>query len=757
MEKKANENYYDMLTAMLERRHKVILPTRRKSAKADPETTDQIIATASHILLSCGYVMSDDLVKELRESKYSKKQLQEVCEKIVYAVKQMTSLFYYRPFYPNFPTEVMEASDAELIINAILHYVTDGKLIPGNDSKNQLIDIVSKKQKLAYVKTDIDHVIGLGTIQEFMDIAKNLIGSGTSISESDKAVIRAAIRYDMSVVPHNALLIPFKENRAVVVAEMLRSEIYDHPLYSGIDSVTDLLRIAVALSDGDISLKEPSFFRSFGRKIRRWFMDMFECIPGAITEDMLKHRERWLRFGERVHPASFNSEEYPRTIDAFAMLRNDPKRIIPFTSQIEKYYSNGASQTLINELSDRPGYFARELHHMMKAFPARQFDIAVGFARIAYQVSIPVLYQVKSFYESKMYLCDEGIYFPKGTTQNVFVKQNKSTTEIPDSIANIVVAACQYGIETQLTEKNRDQYNDQIKVWIDRDLGSYLIPNSQRSAGKALKTIARGSRIEMKDAACVRAFIHWVNTGKKDSERTDIDLSVAFMDQEFKIKDRTSYYELRNAYSCHSGDYVDAPAPNGASEFIDIHLNKAIDAGIKYAAITVHSYTLQKFYEIPECCVGYMLLNEKDMEEQYAIRNRYADMGDRAPVFIPENVEMTMQIGSDSQYVTVCVIDLDSRDIIWCDLAGNADRRIYLGNNVDTSANVLSYMAKSVVNSKRETLLGLAKTVARARGYQIVSDPKDADLIYAVNDPGGLREDQKVIHAYDMDEWQSML
>jgi hypothetical protein len=62
-----------------------------------------------------------------------------------------------------------------------------------------------------------------------------------------------------------------------------------------------------------------------------------------------------------------------------------------------------------------------------------------------------------------------------------------------------------------------------------------------------------------------------------------------------------------------------------------------------------------------------------------------------------------------------------------------------------------------VVNSKRETLLGLAKTVARARGYQIVSDPKDADLIYAVNDPGGLREDQKVIHAYDMDEWQSML
>lgn len=763
MDNKANKNGYPIVARlMIERKNKVILPQKRKSTKASEDLTDQIIATASHILLSCGYIMDPEIVTELKSVGYSKIQLQEICKLIVESVCDRIGMRVYTPFYPGFPTEVMEASEAKLIISAILHYASDGKITPSHFVNKELFETISKgasKENSANHTTLNASILKLGEIQEFMQIASNLIGSGTSISESDKDFLKVAIHYDPSVVPEESHLIPYKENKAIVIACLLYNEIYEHPLYQTIESPIDLLRVAVALSDGDVSLKNPCRFISFSRKIRRWFMDVFECIPGPITEDMIKHRERWLRLGEKIHPAAFNTDEYPRTIEAFSTIRNNPKSVVTFTAKIEKYYENKESQLLISELSERPGYFARELHHMMKEFPSRQFDIAIAFARVSHKVSVPVLYQVKAYYEHKMYLKTEGIYFPKGSTQNVFIRQNKEIVQIPDTVAQMIAISCQYGIDVQMKEKQASLYNNKIKAYIDPNLSDYLIPNSQRSAGKSLKAISRGSRISLGDTTCVRAFIHWLNSGNNVCERTDIDLSVAFMDSSFKIRDRISYYELRNNYACHSGDYVDAPAPDGASEFIDINLEEALQSGVRYAAITVHSYTLNKFYEIPDCFAGYMLLDKATMENQYKkrVHERIQNYNECPPVFIPEKVEMKLQLTSDSQYTTICIVDVEAREIIWCDLSGDVNKSIYMPNNVDMSACALSYMAKSVVNSKRESLFGLANTVAKARGYQLVDSPDAADVVYTTDGQYKSNEKQSIVQATDMDVWQSML
>lgn len=761
MKNDTNKNGYPIIAKlMIQRKEKVVLPQKRRSVKATEEVADQIIATASHILLSCGYVMDSDLVTELKNAGYSKAQLQEICNIIVETIRDHIAIRTYQPFYPGFPTEVMEASEAKLIVCSLLHYVSEGKIIPSDIVEKELFGTISmglRSEYLTGAETLNAAVLKLGTIQEFMQIASNLICSGTSVSESDKYLIKTAIHYDPSVVPGESHLIPHKENRAIAIACLLYNEIYEHPLYQTIDSPIDLLRVAVALSSGDVSLKNTCRFISFNRKIRRWFMDVFECIPGPITEDMIKHRERWLRFGEKVHPTSFNYDEYPRTIEAFSTIRNSPKTVVPFTAKIEKLYENNESQLLINELTNKPGYFARELHHMMSKFPSRQLDIALAFARVTHKVSIPVLYQVKSYYENRMYLNTEAIYFPKGSTQNVFVKQNKKITQIPNTVSQMIVISCQYGIDVQMKEKQTSFYNNKVKAYIDPNLSNYLIPNSQRSAGKALKTISRGSKIDIGNASCVRAFIHWLNSGNNATERTDIDLSVAFMDSNFKIKDRVSYYGLRNDYACHSGDYIDAPAPNGASEFVDINLEEASKKGVKYAAITVHSYTLNKFYEIPDCFVGYMLLDKTTMENQYKSRKEVQDYNEAPPVFIPDKVEMKLQLTSDGQYSTICVVDIEARKIIWCDLSGNDEKSIYTPNNVDKTASVLSYMAKSVVMSNRETLFGLANTVARARGYELIDNPENADFVYTADEKYKAGQNQNVLTAFDMDTWQSML
>lgn len=55
----------------------------------------------------------------------------EVCQKVLSLAKESVGAHVaMKAFYPNFPRQVMEASDAELFINAILHYWTLGAWSP---------------------------------------------------------------------------------------------------------------------------------------------------------------------------------------------------------------------------------------------------------------------------------------------------------------------------------------------------------------------------------------------------------------------------------------------------------------------------------------------------------------------------------------------------------------------------------------------------------------------------------------------------
>ena len=50
----------------------------------------------------------------------------------------------YKPFYPNFPNEVMKMSDAEIFLNQIIHYIT-GYLPEGEDEKSNIKSLEEHK------------------------------------------------------------------------------------------------------------------------------------------------------------------------------------------------------------------------------------------------------------------------------------------------------------------------------------------------------------------------------------------------------------------------------------------------------------------------------------------------------------------------------------------------------------------------------------------------------------------------------------
>lgn len=731
-----DKQFYEIFDIMMQKRQQALAP--HVVEREEGEDISRIIATTAHILLSRCYIMSDKLVKSLLASNMTVDEAIVYCEKLISSIDGVYGYRMYRPFYSNFPKEVMDTDNATLVINAILHYITDGKLVPeANPVDDIYYPIVKMLERSVKIYPDEVKVLDMCTMDDFYQICQNLLNSHTSINEEDKRLLCFIVRNYPNMVPND---MAHKENKAVVIAEMLSNGVMEHPLYAQTNSVTDVLRIAAALSNGDVSLKENTRYISFSRPIRKWMMDTIECIPGSIEEEMLKYRERWLRIGERIHPRFYSKEEYERTIDAFNILRNNEKSIVPYTSKIERAYIQKKYNTLIELLLKKPGYFARELHHLFKVFPNKQYDSAVHFASIAQSVATPVLLQIKGYYENEQYKSSTGIYFPKGNTQNMFVKTDNQPIELSPDVVNIVLSACKHGLMAQYTTRYAKEYDDTQTVYLDEQLKTYLIPNSMRSASNGLRVVPRGSRMPIGNTRYFRPLIHWKNA----NDRTDIDLSVAMLDKNYQKIDDISYMNLKNEYACHSGDFVDAP--NGASEFINVDIEAALEHGVKYIVMAVHAYTMHKFRELPECYGGYMLISEDDYKN-HKVKQAYHI----------ENVKAKTTINNDSGMVIMCMIDLESREMIWCDIAGELDNRIKLPNNVNTTQYVISYIAQSIVESKRVNMYELARMNARAKGYSIVDNAEDANIIYTVEKPTELKEGQVVVSVFDTDVWQAMV
>lgn len=112
-----------------------------------------------------------------------------------------------------------------------------------------------------------------------------------------------------------------RENRAVVNAARLGAG-------AGllVDTVTDVLRAACALSGGDVTLTEPTRVRSLSRPVRRALLTALDGVVAASPAklaDVGAHREAFKRLGERLRP-----HEYPRlphAADVFAVARGEKR------------------------------------------------------------------------------------------------------------------------------------------------------------------------------------------------------------------------------------------------------------------------------------------------------------------------------------------------------------------------------------------------------------------------------------------------
>jgi stress response protein SCP2 len=681
-----------MVTAtglLLRRANKLFVP----HSGGDTLLAPGILAAFNVNLQSLGYTLSLEAAERLKT--LSPEQASDLYHQAVDVLCELRGCRTYRPMYPNFPEQVMAASEAELYWNAVLHYwsvyvadhpgVTGVVWLPHYEKKQRR----SLDDKVEYTP------LGIGTEEDLTSIAQKLASANASLSPADKDdLVWLIFNNYLKTFPQ----IPNKENLAVIGATLIGTPQFASiaPLYK---NATDVLRLAVALQGGDVSLAKPTRFAKMSRTRRKTILELLENCANR-EEDMLRWSERWKRLGECIHPGEF-SKRFHGSNRAFIDLRNG--EVKTFNAKVEITLEAGAWTEATKLLTLRPGDFARRLDHVMR-MSSMPLVVAYLFGGIVTQVSTPVLLQVHAHFKHRS-TSDIRVFFPKGSLAKV--------AAVPNKLPTISAAARKQVVNlVERTLINRFAELPPLgATYLDPNLQNYLVPFSQRSASASLRTLVRGSKVRLpEEGNTVRFFMWW----KEGETRCDLDLSAMMFDSNWEYKENISYFKLRSSggsiRACHSGDITSAP--NGACEFIDVDMESFANAGGRYIVMSVNSFTHQKFSNLPEALAGWMI-------------RQHVNSGE---IFEPSTVQDRVTVTLDGTAVLPLAIDVQERRVIWFDMPYSATRR--LPNNVASHEGTITLIGRAFTELRKPTLYDLLYLHIQGRGRWVGTE-SEADTIFS--------------------------
>lgn len=595
----------------------------------------------------------------------------------------------FHPLYPDFPTQVMALPDAELYLNAVIHYWTDGQYFPA----------VAPSLRPALATRSPTTAIDFGSKEEFEAIFTRLAGARSSLSIQDREDITWFIKqYRDSIFRLMPASLPIKENATFVCAELLKHTSNGSAFVAEqLKTATDILRLAAAWSDGDISLATPCKFVKFKRSLRKFMLGALEAC-GARQEDMQRHPEEWKRLGEVLHPGDY-AHAFPLAYGAFSTLRQGA-HIQSFNSRVEAKIVNGDTVSALALLEKRPGELVRRVSTLLR-MNSNSTYVLTQLRNVANQVATPVLLQALVRFKRSARHGELRMFFPKGEVAKIFAYKEERT-DLP------IEMECQAAhiLESVLIERFAALPN-LGSCYIDPRMKDFLVPFSQRSAAKALRTLVRGSKLPLPESRFLRLFLWW----KNGAGRTDIDLSVAVYREDFSYLDTLAYYNLKG-YGCyHSGDVVDAP--NGAAEFIDLDAESIRAAGGRYVIASLNSFTSQAFCDLPECFAGWMA-------------RTCANSGE---IFEPRTVQDKVDLSAKARMCLPVIFDLVGKKVIWADIALST---FPSWNNVRNNLSGVSLMLRSMVQINKPNLYELFELHVKARGTQVETQTQ-ANTVFALD------------------------
>lgn len=434
-------------------------------------------------------------------------------------------------------------------------FVLDLLSLPGYGTyQHTYADLLEHHQAFEALVSDRLTIVHLGgsADAEGRALFASLVGSNVPLS-GDKLEQLRFLAHGYSPVGPLVMDIPVRENLAVVNAQRARLG-----MTPKVTTVTDVLRVAAELSGADVTLATAPKFKSLPRLVRGTLMAALDEAMTSnryLSADIPVRAEMWKRLGERLHPHEFT--QFPGAQYVFAVARGETD-VVSRMAQFEQLMKAGKTGHAALRLA--PGELWRSADRLLRsASPADMARIGAALGSSAPDVSARVLLSVRQHLLNRVRAGGPRV-FPVRSGR-AWVEQDKRPLLDPGLVRDVngIIDA------EMLTRLGRGG----TFVFDPAILGAAL-PLTGKNQSEGLGVWPRGSVSKLEPGDWLRFYFFWM----QKAHRTDYDLSCLFVDKSFKTGSFLSYTQLRNGHGSHSGDLTTAPAPVGATEFINVELDR---------------------------------------------------------------------------------------------------------------------------------------------------------------------------------------
>ncbi|MGW3040796.1 MXAN_6230/SCO0854 family RING domain-containing protein [Kitasatospora sp. NPDC001159] len=487
--------------------------------------------------------------------------------------------------------------------------------------------------------------------------------------------------------------IPVRESRATALAALLRRDPeHTRPLLAAhLTTATDVLRLIWAWSGAEPDLLPETArglrLRGLPRPLRRELLAVLDAFPvGTLAEDLRRHRQAWLRAGELLHPYEHRAR-FPYAAAAFAVVRQSdldlhglgpqlreapaPLRVREtpgghtrltvetFAARVEHTLEQGDLPAAVRLLARRPGELVRRLHHLLRVhatwFPGEPLpaELAGALPGALRAVAPGPLLGAYGRLRAPREIGERRLYFPRGRVASAHSRFDWGTP-VPDRLSAPVCALIEAELLRRAGQSAAASGRYEVAV-LDAALADLVVPFAERASSKTLVAVPRGSVQGLPDGQHLRLFVHWM---QRPHQRVDLDLSVAFYDEEWQFTGLCDYTRLvlGPRAAVHSGDFTTAPPPHGATEFVDLDLRALGKARARYAVVVVFGYNDIPFDDLTDAFAGFMTLTPSEAARQ------------RTGSFHPRSVRQRLDLAGDARICVPMIVDLQTRSYTWTDL-----------------------------------------------------------------------------------------
>jgi hypothetical protein len=469
--------------------------------------------------------------------------------------------------------------------------------------------------------------------------------------------------------------VPFVENRIRLAAHML-----ERGARVKVEAATDVLRLAAALSGGDISLREPCKLRNLSRRERRYLLGMLEGAK-HLDEDLARRPETWKRLLHLLHPGDYR-DDCPRVVAAYDKLYNGVA-VPSFNSELERLLA-ARDREALGLLKTRPGEYMRRLHATLLAFGA---DSVRAFGEVIEKLTTIQLLKLHRDLET---IGDRSwrTFPPRGNWSKVQIVPADERRELPRAVRQDLLGM----IGPELARRLRRVGPVALAPEVAR-------VKLQTSDGE-LSPFGRGTVFPIPERIrFVRTATYW-KTGPTGTD-TWFDNGWNFCKEDWSPIGCCAWDEEKwHDAAVFSGDPTSSKELEGrACQMLDLYLDELVKHGARFAVWTVLCYSRITF--------------SKAIEVYAALQ--WGEDPQAGKLFEPSRCQLSFPLRGESLTKYVAYLDLQRRELVYLD------------------ANLPARVSTAGANGKL-----LARTMPAFVEY-LASLPSVHDLfVHARKDPAGM-------------------